>query len=186
MKKKCRVFVAILVPPEIRRAIVRWQKEHAELGADWRMRWKKPANLHVTLIGPWRAGNTEISAAKRALMRAAEDAQPFMLDIRKVQWGPPSMKPRLIWSAGRTPKAFGALKRSIERELLSDPKTGARIRGRFPKIAHITVANFKPNRRLPPLDERVDWAFEVRSFAFIKSTRTSASTKYRIVGQFDF
>ncbi|MBI1957151.1 MAG: RNA 2',3'-cyclic phosphodiesterase [Candidatus Niyogibacteria bacterium] len=182
--RKRRVFVAILVPPDVRREIVRWQKTHAQLD----VRWKKPTNLHVTLIGPWHAGRAEIEAAKRALAKAAEDARSFSLDICRVRWGPPSMKRRLIWSAGKTPKAFGALKRSIERALLADPRTGVHKRDKFPTIAHITIANFTPSRkrRLPPLNERVDWGFEIREFAFIESTRMPPTTKYRIIERFDF
>lgn len=181
--RKRRVFIAILPSLDVRREIVEWQKTHAHLD----VRWKKPARLHVTAVAPWYVAPHEIHATRKVLREVVTEVQPFTIAIRNVRWGPPKVASRLIWSFGRTPREFALLKRKIKRALHGDLWTGFRGRRKFPIIAHITVANFKPNRkrRLPPLNERVQWDVRASGICLVESDKRSPR-QFRVIERFDF
>ena len=184
--KKHRVFVAILLPEAMCKKIMEWQEEHAAL----RVRWKKSERLHITIVMPWYADKHEIRAAKQALASVAETSAPFSIEIQNIRWGPPNAKatPRLIWADGKTPKGFKRLKTRAQKALRADSGTGFHSHDKFPTIAHVTVANFKPRPReaLPSLNERVCWRFEVRQFQLIESIQRRGGTAYRTIASFDF
>ena len=177
MKK--RVFLALLIPKEIKNEISQWQSDHKSLP----VRWIRPENLHITLIPPWYAGHEEIEEASSDTMPVIKEAKKFSVNFDKVLFGPPGRMARLIWAEGQNPREFIDLKAALEKALakFSHPEN------RPPKL-HLTIARFQPGsiNPLPELDEKIDWSFEANEIAIMESVLKRTGAEYAPLKIFHF
>jgi len=92
-----RTFIAIELPPEIRRRI----KEHIDqLRAAFpqvRASWSREDNLHLTLKFLGEIPVTRINALSEACSEAIKQIGPFELVIKDCGSFPPHGKPKVLW-----------------------------------------------------------------------------------------
>lgn len=92
-----RTFIAIEIPPDIRRRI----KEHIDqLRAafpDVRASWTGEDNLHLTLKFLGNVPVASIHALSNAVAKAAHEIKPFNLIISDCGTFPPHGRPKVLW-----------------------------------------------------------------------------------------
>lgn len=92
-----RTFIAIEIPPDIRRRI----KEHIDqLRAafpDVRASWTREDNLHLTLKFLGNVPVARIPALANAVAEAAHEIKPFDLVVRDCGTFPPHGRPKVLW-----------------------------------------------------------------------------------------
>lgn len=88
---------------------------------------------------------------------------------------------------GKTPPEFVMLKAAIEQALLDGrQQTGfLKKEGRQPKL-HLTIARFRPGtfRKIPELDEKVSWGFEVNEIHLMESVLKNSGAEYTALQKF--
>ena len=92
-----RTFIAIEIPPDIRRRI----KEHIDqlraVFPDVRASWTREDNLHLTLKFLGNVPVTRIPALSNAVAAAAHEIKPFDLAICDCGTFPPHGRPKVLW-----------------------------------------------------------------------------------------
>jgi RNA 2',3'-cyclic 3'-phosphodiesterase len=96
-EKPWRLFVAIELPPHIRKQI----KDHIDhLRAEFpevRASWSREENLHLTLKFLGDVPVARVEELSRATERAARKVNPFELAIKGCGAFPPKGQPRVLW-----------------------------------------------------------------------------------------
>jgi 2'-5' RNA ligase len=131
-----RVFAGLMVAPEIARELVRLA---ACLGGP-AVRLVAVADVHVTLIPPWREAS--VPGAIEKLRLAARACEAFWLTFRHVGYGPDRRRPRMLWADCAASESIATLRASllqaygqIDERLFRPHVTLARIRGDVRRIA---------------------------------------------------
>src|SRR5258706_14848264 len=92
-----RTFIAIEIPPDIRRRI----KEHIDqlraVFPDVRASWTREDNLHLTLKFLGNVPIARIPALSNAVADAAHEIDPFELIISGGGTFPPRGRPKVLW-----------------------------------------------------------------------------------------
>lgn len=188
---KRRIFVAIPIPENIKAEAEIWQRQHPDFG----VRWIRSENLHITVVPPWYISETSPQNAgtippegrlyqiEKTLQQAVSGFKPFMVCLQKILWGPPRPEVHLIWAEGETPKEFIDLKDKVELALLNNAETEFSKRENRPPKLHLTIARFEPTaiKKLPRLDEAVDWRFEVGEIQLMESVLKREGADYKIL-----
>ena len=171
-----RVFIAVELPLEIRRALKELQQELRPLTDS--ARWASPDSIHITLkfigeVAETRIG--EIHAALISLTRAAFDVR-----VRGVGFFPATRPPRVFW-AGLEASELSALAEEIE---LRMGKIGFE-REKRPFQPHVTLARARDNRIDSSLvaaagkyAEHVFGGFTANRFFLIQSTLKPTGAVY--------
>lgn len=118
-----RTFVAIEIPPDIRRRI----KEHIDqlrvVFPDVRASWTREDNLHLTLKFLGNVPVASIPALSNAVAEAAHKIKPFDLIISGCGTFPPHGRPKVLWigcvdpsasSLSASPLALSSLHAALE------------------------------------------------------------------------
>jgi len=169
-----RIFVALAVGEDLRRAAAAWENNNRHLP----VRWLEGKNLHVTLVPPWR--EEDIDNVKDRL-RMVMPTNPFIMDFNSVRFGPTTRNPRLIWAEGETPQDLIVLKKEIERALGKEPAEQA-------FLMHLTLARFKPEDfgRFPvkSLNDQISWQEHVSGFVLMETHLSPRGADYEILESF--
>ncbi|MEX2599014.1 MAG: RNA 2',3'-cyclic phosphodiesterase [Dehalococcoidia bacterium] len=180
-----RLFVAIELPAETRRALVGVMDTlRAKLRSPFR--WVAPEALHLTLKFIGETEKNLVPRLAQAVQDAAAETQPFRIHLSGAGVFPGRGSPRVVWAGldGDT-KALSALQTAVEK-LLAD--TGARPE-KVPFRPHITIARVT-DRLSPKVTaaiqrslEQVAFsehdAFVVDSVSLIHSTFTANGPVYK-------
>lgn len=85
-----RIFAAVKASGQIQKAVANMRK-----GVELDVRWIPAENLHITLVPPFEADETEIMTLTGKLnnVRFHKDSVIF----KSVSFGPSKKEPRLIW-----------------------------------------------------------------------------------------
>lgn len=161
---KQRLFVAIVIPGELKKSILQWQKRNDKLP----VRFIKRNDLHLTVIPPWYADPKKVA---KKIASFTPSVKPFSLHFEKVL-----LRPRLIWVKGKSSKKLTTLRRELTR--LLEVKTERR-----PITPHVTLARYKDIAQAIP-EESVHWDMRVRTFVLMKSTLTSKGAHYDVLARF--
>lgn len=178
-----RVFIAVPLPPDLRRELSRWESSVKLRERGWRV--VRDENLHLTLrfLGnrpPARVA--EIGAAlERRLGRLASRS------ARLQGWGvfPHLSRPRVLWAGvGRGEEGLIELAENVDQGLadLEEP-----VRDR-PFRAHLTLGRARGRRielpGTPSSSEPLFGEFDVEEVLLIRSYLGSSGARYEVVDQF--
>jgi len=148
---KVRCFVAIPLPPPVRKLLVRVQE--ALRRADAHVKWVEEENLHLSLKFLGDLGEDAVAALTGSLSIEAVQWPPMDLSYEGVGTFPDRGLPRVVWAgcAGDLPK-LAALAGAIERcaEQVGVP------RERHPFAAHLTLGRVKSDRNMKQLLSAID------------------------------
>ncbi len=168
-----RVFIAIVAPPEIQKAVLNWQRRQSI-----KVRWLRPEDLHITLVPPFDVDEKGLLETKARCRSLESGAKPFIIGFNNISFGPDKREPRLIWASGETPAELSELEQRLAE------KFGLPADRRKFKL-HLTIARFKPEdyRAFPvkELNEIVDWQMPVCGFSLISSKLTPAGAVYAVL-----
>ncbi|MCH7976937.1 MAG: RNA 2',3'-cyclic phosphodiesterase [Bacteroidetes bacterium] len=123
-----RLFVALRLPPSVRRALTEWRVEIPGV------RWTPPEQLHLTLRF---IGSTNPSPVKEALLKVI--SPPVTVSFERVRLFPRSSKPRVLAATVLITPELQTLHARIETAL---EQAGIDREGR-PFRPHVTLARCK-------------------------------------------
>ena len=133
---KHRIFVALRISDEFKRAIADWGKtfeSHAK-AAYSHIRWIKPENLHVTLVPPWYEDEKGIQKVEELLNSTLR--KEFILNFRRIAYGPDPKRPRLVWLEGGAPRGLTNLRDNLYGMLGKEQE-------KRPFLLHLTIGRFR-------------------------------------------
>lgn len=172
MEKKKRIFVALPISKSLQKNILSFEKKYKNLP----LRWIAPKNLHITLIPPWYGSNNNAVSRKLKAINVKNRASNILFE--RVEFGPNSKRPRLIWAVGEAPKEALDLKKNLEKALKQKSEY------RQWKL-HFTIARFREKDfykfSVKNLDEHVEWKEKVNSFVLMESRLSPKGADYKIL-----
>jgi 2'-5' RNA ligase len=138
-----RLFIAILIPPDVMLQLGRMQAELKSRLPDPALRWVTPENFHFTLLFLGEQGEERLPVIEQAMRVAAEGVAPFEVVLNGVGVFPNWRRPSVLW-VGANPGAepMGKLATSLEHQLVGKADK--------PFHAHVTLARIKMERQKSP------------------------------------
>lgn len=169
-----RIFVAIKVSDDLRDPVLSIQRS-----IPLNVRWISPDNLHITLIPPWEAGESETGSIVEKLMKVSPPKT--LVRFKSISFGPSPKEPRLIWMTADATNELSALKRDIEAALgINSPQRAF--------IPHITIARFRPEEfsefNVKELNIEINMAVASHGYSLIRSTFTKEGAIYSAIKDF--
>ncbi|MEE4312057.1 MAG: RNA 2',3'-cyclic phosphodiesterase [candidate division KSB1 bacterium] len=153
---KIRTFIAIEIPPHIKKEISEFQRHL--MVRDTRISWPKPDNIHITLKFVGDVETNAITAITEAVEKGVEQIPPFNVKIVGVGTFPSGRKPRILWIGAKSEnslmvKCADNIDQKLE-ELGYEKETR-------PFRAHLTLGRVKSQFKI---DEVLDRLNESRDF----------------------
>ncbi|HVO43800.1 MAG TPA: RNA 2',3'-cyclic phosphodiesterase [Aggregatilineales bacterium] len=135
-----RLFIAIELPAEVRRALAALQERLSRLDGRRVVRWTAPDSIHLTLKFIGETGSEQVKAISAALDSACTAHPPFNLSIQGMGGFPNTRQPRIVW-AGLTGdvNTLAALRDTVEVHVAP---LGFPTEGR-PFSPHLTIGRIK-------------------------------------------
>ena len=179
-----RLFIAIAVPPDVRREIARAQGQLQRVAPLGVLRWTRPDQFHVTLKFLGDVPATQLDALKAAVAEVCADCPALALTAKGIGFFPGVHRPRVLWaSAGDDCGRLAELHRQLH--AVMQPFAPEEKPERF--AGHITLGRFKPGRHasLKKLTERATMlrdcefgAWTAGQVEIIRSELTSAGAHH--------
>lgn len=150
-----RLFIAIAVPPEVRKEIERAQGRLRRCAPTGVIRWTRPEQFHVTLKFLGDVPAEQLPELEKSVSSICASFPALQLAAHGIGFFPGRHKPRVIWTgaadeAGR----LAELHRQIDEAMrpFAPPEKPGKFAG------HITLGRFKPGHqvRLDQLLERAE------------------------------
>ncbi|MFH1968180.1 MAG: RNA 2',3'-cyclic phosphodiesterase [bacterium] len=182
MQKRHRVFIAINLPEDIKKALSKYGEKFAELPA----KWITKDNLHVTLVFLGDLTDQEIVDVCSIVGEVARLHSSLSVNLNKVLYGPTNkMPPKMVWAEGEKSEELAELKNDLQEELLEAVNFRPEKKGFTP---HVTLARIKewefkkiePEER-PEVNENIDLVFTVESIEVMESVLKKGGPVYGIL-----
>ncbi len=185
-----RLFVALDLPDEVRRAI-------GELIAELRpkcrdARWVRPESMHLTLkfIGhAVKDDDAKKLAAVRAALEAVHSNRPVEMQFRGVGFFPNARRPRVVWCGVEASENLAEIAAGIERALepLGIPREGRAF------VPHMTLARLDTPHAVPELARAAEelqsrdfGAARETEFVLFESVLHRSGAEYRKIQTYPF
>lgn len=180
--KRHRIFIAINLPDYIKKKILDWQQEWADLP----VRWTKEPSLHITLVFIGYVNDEEMLDICQLAKEISQRHQPFEIHFNRVYLGPPHRPARMIWLEGEKNLELAKLKDDLENSLLDSAQSGFNRRETRAFQPHITLARIrqwewqKINPQ-PQIEKQVDLSFEAGSMGVMESQLLRSGAEYTVL-----
>jgi RNA 2',3'-cyclic 3'-phosphodiesterase len=168
--KPSRVFVGLKIDPDI-------AVQLAALATplkDARARLVAPADIHLTLVPPWR--ETVIEQAVERLSNASSRFAPFSLRFDRIAYGPEPRRPHLLWVECAVTEDLASLQSAL---MTTFEQENAR-----PFRPHLTLARIRDDGRrivrTHPIDHALSLVQRIRTVELFRSP-PPGTTGYHVV-----
>ncbi len=184
-----RVFVALEIPAEVRRAIGEMIARLRDVARG--ARWVRAEGVHVTLKFIGEIPEERVAAIEQALrgVKTAGIAAPVEAKFRGAGFFPNERHPRVFWAGVEGPPNLAELARAVD-ERLAPLGIAAETREFRP---HLTLARFKSEDGLPRLREEIkklepfDFGLmRASEFHLFQSQLGAGGAKYTKLASFPF
>jgi len=180
--KKRRIFIAVNLPAQIRKKLLEFQRQWADLP----VRWTKEPSLHITLVFIGYVDNDEMLEICQLARQAVRKSQPFEIKFKRICLGPPGRPARMIWIEGEENPGLAKLKNNLEEALLNSVNSGFSRRENRPFRPHITLARIRQWEwrsllNKPQIDQEVSLAFSVESIEVMESRLLRDGPEYSVL-----
>lgn len=177
MEKRHRIFIAINLPPEIKKELNNFQQRFFGSQENQWAKLTAKDNLHITLQFLGDLTDEEIGSVCQAVKEVAEKQESFSINLNKIVYGPPKLKsnqpPKFIWVVGEKSEELARLRQNLENVLVEKVSFVPEAQAFSP---HITLARIsawawrgiEPEER-PEVDENIDLTFTVESVEVMES-----------------
>jgi 2'-5' RNA ligase len=108
-----RAFIAIEIPPEIKKAIAD-QIASLKNSAGHAVRWVAPENIHLTLKFLGETSPSNVQPLSEALQAECEQHAPFEISVSGLGCFPNAHRPRVIWIGLGIPQELNHLQHKLE------------------------------------------------------------------------
>lgn len=136
-----RLFIAVAVPPEVRKEIARAQGRLKRNTPPGVVRWTQPDQFHITLKFLGDVPAEQVAALEKSVAPICAASPALALSARGIGFFPNANKPRVIWAGASDGKGqLIELHRQIDEALrwLAPAERPEKFTG------HITLGRFKP------------------------------------------
>jgi len=180
--KKRRIFIAVNLPDYIKKQLLAFQRDWADLP----VRWTKENSLHITLVFIGYVGDEEMLEICRLTKQVASRHQPFEIKLERICLGPPGRTPRMFWVEGEKNLSLAKLRDDLENSLLEAAKSGYARRENRAFRPHITLARIRQRdwRLLPTqpqIEKEISLSFPVDSVEVMESRLRRDGAEYTIL-----
>jgi RNA 2',3'-cyclic 3'-phosphodiesterase len=181
-----RLFVAIEIPSEIRKAFAAFLAELRAVAPA--AKWVRAENLHVTLKF---LGHTDPSNLEKIVeaLRMIRNSHPVTLEFCGLGFFPNERRPRVFWAGMDAPPNLQPLAQAVDRGLHA---IGFPLEER-PFAPHLTLARFNPPGLPPALaafakqrGSRGFGSMTAREFHLIESKLNPSGAEYTTLQSFSF
>jgi 2'-5' RNA ligase len=136
-----RLFIAILIPPDVMQQLGRLQAQLKAQLPDPSLRWVAPDKFHFTLLFLGEQSEARLPAIEQAMQVAARQTAPFEVVISGLGVFPHWRRPAVLWVGAQTgAEPMGKVAAMLEQQLVGKADK--------PFHAHVTLARIKMDRRL--------------------------------------
>lgn len=178
MKK--RVFIAILLPEEIKKELIEIQKKLRRLN----VRWIKPENLHFTLAFIGWIEEDKIMKIKEIIKNIVQKYSLFFLRLIKITLGPSQKYPRMIWAVGEKEEMLERVWQELREGF---KESHIPVDERYPLKVHLTLARTRGRELFGRIiDEKIDLSFQIKEVALMESLLGPEGAEYKILESFPF
>ena len=182
MEKRHRVFIAINLPEDVKRALTRYEEKWPEVPAKWTVR----DNIHITLVFLGDLTDEESANVCIITKEVAERYGSINIILNKILYGPTNkLPPKMIWVEGEKSKEISDLKNDLEKSLLEKVRFAPDGRGFNP---HITLARIRETEfrqiepeEIPEVDENIDYNFMIESIEVMESELKRGGPQYTVL-----
>lgn len=180
--KKHRVFIAINLPDYIKKQLLAFQLNWADLP----VRWTKENSLHITLVFIGYVGHEEMLRICQIVKQVASQYQPFEIRLKRICLGPPDKTPRMFWVEGEKNLALAKLRNDLENGLIETAGSGYACRESRAFRPHITLARIRQREwrclpTKPQIEKEVSLSFPVESIEVMESQLKRPGAEYTIL-----
>ncbi len=195
-----RIFIAINLPDNVKRELIRYQKKIEESfysrleegSIKGPVNWTRGNNLHITVDFIGYVNNDGILKICETVEAVVLKHAPFSIDLRKVCYGPLEKKPpRMIWAIGEKSEKFASLKDDLEKSLSDFPeiRQDSSVNGKQRKFSpHITLGRIKQwewrriePEEIPAVEKDINLSFSVNSIKIMESVLKRKGPEYTIL-----
>ena len=196
MQKRHRVFIAINLPEDVKKELVKYQEKWQELFRSISDResstksgpakWTRNDQLHITLEFLGDLTDQEVGEVCKVSKEVATRHKPFDINLEKILYGPPKkMPPRMVWAEGEKSDELKDLKEDLEECLVEEINFRPEGKGFVP---HITMARIQewefrkiePEER-PEINEEINLEFLVESIEVMESELKRGGPAYTVL-----
>lgn len=168
--KRRRIFIAINLPESVKKKLLEFQKEWADLPVNW----TKRSNLHITLVFIGYLDDEEVLEICQLARQISQKYQSFEIELKRICLGPPHGPARMIWLEGKVSPVLTQLKNDLENVLLNSAKNGYSHGEKRSFQPHITLARIRQGewRDLlvkPKIEKEISLIFPVASIEIMES-----------------
>ena len=168
-----RLFIAILLPQEIKKELVNLQKEYQNL----KVRWTRPENIHFTLVFIGWVEKEKTKAIEEIVRKVAEKSFPFYIKLQKIVLGPSRERPRMIWAIGPLNEKIIELRKKIVKDF---EKNRINFEDRHEFKVHVTLARAQGKELWGrKIEENLDLSFAVNKIYLMESELKPEGVKYK-------
>jgi 2'-5' RNA ligase len=194
MEKRHRVFIAINLPDDIKRELIKHQEKFknkfifvGEDGENFDLaKWTIKDNLHITLEFLGYLTDQEIADTCQITKEIAQNHESFSVNLNKIEYGPKNKAfASMIWASGEKSKEVSELKNNLQNALLESVNFKPESRGFIP---HITLARLKEWQlkaisieEQPEIAEDINLIFTVESIEVMESVMKKGGAQYEIL-----
>lgn len=179
--KKHRIFLAINLPDEAKKRLIRFQEQWFDLP----VRWTKKENLHITLIFIGYVGSEEMIEICGLSKQVISREPCFEIKLNQICFGPPGRTPRMIWIIGENNPDLSRLKGNLEAKLFNLNKNIGNYNNRV-FYPHITLARIRQRQWQelpiqPKIEEEISLRFLVASIEIMQSFLSRKGPEYAVL-----
>jgi 2'-5' RNA ligase len=113
---KMRLFIAIDLPPQIKRELADIQAKLKKANAV--VRWVSPDGIHLTLKFLSEVADDKVAGVVDALAESVPRISPFTLEVAGLGVFPSLSRPRVIWTGVKGAEGLMALAEEVEKAMM--------------------------------------------------------------------
>lgn len=163
MNKK-KIFIEISVPDQLRRRLMQKTAQWSELPS----KWMKEENLHLTVAFIGYVDESVIPDICQKINEVVNDFESFEIVFDKIEFGPDTENPKMVWLSGQPNLELGKLNELVEQALGMRPQEHKEYR------PHITLGRIRKLKwdelsEKPTINEKVNLAMTVDTVSVMES-----------------
>ncbi|HBP01433.1 MAG: 2'-5' RNA ligase [Candidatus Moranbacteria bacterium GW2011_GWE1_49_15] len=174
--QKRKIFIEIEVPNQVKKRLV----ERTEKWQTLPVKWTRQENLHITLLFLGYVDESVIPDICLKVSEAASRIEPFDIYFDKIEIGPNTQKPQMVWFAGEASEELKNLYEAVEKEL-DIFQTGKKEFRPHVTLGRIRKAKWESLKDKPEIDEQFKVAMSVDNILVMESKGEEGGQEYHVI-----
>ncbi len=187
-----RIFIALNISDNLKSEIDKWKEKFKKNFTVTfnKIRWIKNENLHITLIPPFYASETDFQNLIEVIEEVVSRFSSFDINFYNISYGPNLFNPRLIWITANATKEIFILKDALIDNMAKLgflKKSDLRLRRDF--LPHLTIARFNQFDfkyfNVKKIDEEFEFKERLNEVILFESILKKEGAEYKILKKFN-